>query len=66
MTDLQQEQTDPGVPVESFSLSYGSIVEGYLQQGPDGRALTPLTGGWDLVKNMQTLDRSRCAPAPTP
>jgi type VI secretion system secreted protein Hcp len=42
-----------GVPDESVSFSYGTIVERFSPQNPDGSLGTPVFGGWDVIRNIQ-------------
>lgn len=38
---------------ESLELSYGAITFKYNVVGPDGKATSTITGGWDFTKNQK-------------
>jgi type VI secretion system secreted protein Hcp len=42
-----------GLPRESVSFSYATVVERFTPQKEDGSLDTPVFGGWDLVRNLQ-------------
>ncbi len=44
------------LPVESISLSYGTIVQSYTQQASAGVKEDVFTSGWDVIGNLQFGD----------
>ena len=56
VTDFQQEGNPKGddIPLERVTVTVGSIVVQYQQQGADGKALGgPLLASWTQVKNIE-------------
>lgn len=44
---------DEETPKETVTFEYGDLQIRYQQQGPDGKPInTPLTAGWNIVKNV--------------
>ena len=56
VTDFQQQGSpkDDEIPLEKVTVTVGSLVVQYQQQGADGRALGgPLLASWNQVKNIE-------------
>ncbi len=51
-----------GVPMESVSFSYATVVEAYQQQLPNGNLADPVFGGWDLINKLQFGNASCSSP----
>jgi type VI secretion system secreted protein Hcp len=55
VTSLSQA-THGDLPVESISLSYGTIVQSYTQQAAAGVKEEVFSSGWDVIGNLQFGD----------
>jgi len=64
VTSLSQGgSSGSGTPEESFSLSYGSVLESYAPQSSTGALLPRVFAGWDLLNNLALTNDDVCAPA---
>ena len=46
---------DPEAPAEIVTFEYGGLQVRYAAQNPNGSLTTPVSGGWNRVKNIQDL-----------